>query len=172
LKAHADVEEFARHPKVLLLDNNVLGCDHGIKQIEQIVRLELSVDFNQGLDAGLIDDTTAKLLAKVRWWKPLRLACDTTAKMETVLRAVTLLRWHNATPRRYFVYMIVNDVEDALERVQFLKGIDVDPFAQPFRDRDGNPPTSEQRHFARWVNHKAEFKSRTWEEYKEDVCLR
>jgi len=53
-----------------------------------------------------------------------------------------------------------------VERVKFLKGISVDPFAQPYRDSSGTEPTQEQKDFARWVNHKAEFKSRTWEEYR------
>jgi len=52
--------------------------------------------------------------------------------------AVRLLRWHNVTPRAYFCYVLVKDIEDAIERVKFLKGINVDPFAQPYRDFNDN----------------------------------
>jgi hypothetical protein len=84
-----------------------------------------------------------------------------------IAKAVQNLRWNNVTPRRYFCYCLVQDVSDAIERVKFLKGIDVDPFCQPFMDVKGTPPTKEQRSFSRWVNMKAEYKSRTWEDYSE-----
>jgi len=164
---HADIEEFAAHKDIVLLDNNVLQHEHGIQQIEKIARLGLRVDFNQGLDARMIDDSIARLLGKVKWLSPIRLACDHKGQMKSIARAVELLRWHNVTPRRYFCYCLVQDVDEAVERVRFLKGLDVDPFAQPYIDFTGqSEPTLEQRTFARWVNHKAEFKSRTWDQYK------
>lgn len=166
IRAHADVEEFLRHKDVVLLDNNVLAHDHGLKQIEKMAHLGVRVDFNQGLDARLIDDATARLLSTIKWMSPLRLACDSQAMMEPIRKAVELLRWHNVTPRAYFCYCLVSDVSEAVERVKFLKGMCVDPFCQPFIDEKGTPATQEQKAFARWVNHKAEFKSRTWEEYR------
>ncbi len=164
--AHADITEFAIHNEVILMDNNVLAHPHGINQIEKIIDLGLKVDFNQGLDARLIDDSVAKLLSKVKWLKPLRLACDSIKMINHVHKAVELLRWNNCTPRRYFCYVLIDDIDDALERIRFLKGIDVDAFAQPYRDRNGSEPTKKQRQLARWVNHKAEFKSRTWDSYR------
>jgi hypothetical protein len=149
------------------MDNNVLASEHGIRQIEKISMSGLRVDFNQGLDARLIDDATARLLSKVKWLKPIRLACDSQAMIPHVQKAVTLLRWHNATPRKYFVYVLVKDIPDALERVRFLKGLDVEPFAQPYRDfRTNERPTREQWDFAYWVNNKPVYKSATWEDYK------
>ena len=166
-RAHADVEEFTAHKDVVLMDNNVLAHEHGISQIEKISRLGLRVDFNQGIDARRIDDQVARLLSKVNWMSAVRLACDSSAQMPHIQNAVTLLRWHNVTPRAYFVYVLVKDIEDAIERVKFLKGLNCDPFAQPYRDFSSNTePTKEQKQFARWVNHKAIFKSTTWDEYK------
>ena len=166
IRPHADIEEFARHKDVVLMDNNVLAHKHGIEQIEKIVKLGLRVDFNQGLDARLIDEKMAKLLAKVKWLEPLRLACDQFSQMEAIQKAVVSLRWHNCTPRNYFVYCLVTeDIDDAVERVRFLKGMNLDPFCQPYRDKNGTKPSRIQKDFARWVNHKAEFKSSTWGEY-------
>ncbi len=168
IRANAVIEEFLAHDKVVLMDNNVLAHDHGIQQIEKMATLGVKVDFNQGLDARRVDDGTARRLAKLKWLKPLRLACDTSAQMASIQKAVQLLRWHNCAPRSYFVYVLVKDVNDALERVRFLKGLNLDPFAQPYRDFISNTePTGEQKAFARWVNHKAIFKSTTWEEYRD-----
>lgn len=170
IKAHADIKEFTRHNEVILMDNNVLAIDHGIQQIEKIIQLGLRIDFNQGLDARMIDNNIAQLLSRVKWLHPIRLACDQASQMSAVHRAVELLRWHNATPRRYFCYVLVNDIEDAIERVRFLKGLNVDPFCQPYRNKNGDEPTLIQRHFCRWVNVKSEYNSRTWEQYKNVKC--
>lgn len=171
IRAHADVEEFIRHKDVVLMDNNVLASEHGILQIEKMAGLGLRVDFNQGLDARLIDDGIAKRLGRLSWMSPLRLACDRHSQMDSVRKAVEHLRWNNVTPRRYFCYVLVRDVDDAVERVRMLKGMGIDPFAQPFIDENGSSPTREQKCFARWVNHKAEFNSRTWEEYRRSAGI-
>ena len=168
IRAESDIEDFLRHDKAVLLDNNVLAHEHGLAQIEKIARLGVKVDFNQGLDARLIDKDIAKLLASVKWLKPIRLACDSQAMKAHVGKAVELLREAGATPKAYFCYMLVKDVEEAHDRSEFLRGLKVDPFAQPYRDFDNNtPPTLEQKDFARWVNHKAVWKTVKWENYKQ-----
>jgi hypothetical protein len=166
IRPNADIDEFARHKDVVLMDNNVLACDHGIDQIKKIIQEGLKVDFNQGLDARLIDDGVAKILSKVKWLEPLRLACDSVHMIKHIQKAVQLLRWHNTTPVRFFCYVLVRDIEDALERVKFLKGMNIDPFCQPYMDKEGTPPTKEQESFARYVNVKSNFKTCTWEDYK------
>ncbi len=166
LRAYRDIESIAIDRKeVKLLDNNVLASAHGLKQIEKIVDLGLKVDFNQGLDARLITDDIAKLLAKVHWKPYLRLACDNDEMIEPVRKAVELLRWHNCTPREYFIYVLAKDVETTLKRVKFLKGICTKPFVQPFIDRDGNRVNKKTRNFAIFVDKKQIFNSTTWEEY-------
>ena len=166
IRPAADIEDFLRHKTAVLLDNNVLAHEHGIAQIEKIAQLGIKVDFNQGLDARLIDDGIAKLLAGVKWLRPIRLACDSASMMEPVRKAVELLRKHGATPKTYFCYLLVNsNIDDAHQRAMFLRGLGVDPFAQPYRSADGNEPTKKMKDFARWVNHKAIFKSCKWSEY-------
>lgn len=167
IRAHADVTEFLRHKDVVLLDNNVLAHPHGLAQIEKMARLGVRVDFNQGLDARLIDDSVARLLGRLTWMKPLRLACDTAAMIPVIQKAVTLLRWHNVTPSQYFCYCLVDDVADALERVRFLKGIYVYPFCQVLVMEKGANPTKEQKYLCEWVNQRVTFRSCTFEEFVE-----
>lgn len=167
IKANADIDEFLRHNKVVLMDNNVLASDYGIHQIEKLIKLKIKIDFNQGLDCRLIDDSIAKLLSKVKWLHPIRLACDTMAQMEPIQKAVRLLRWYNARPVRYFVYCLIKDIDEAMERIKFLKGLYCEPFAQPYRDfRNNIEPSKEQKRFSRWVNHTAVFNSIPYEQYK------
>lgn len=169
IKANADIEDFlADKSSAILLDNNVLAIEHGIKQIEKIGWMGIRVDFNQGLDARLIDDSIAKLLSKIKWLSPIRLACDSIGMIKYVGKAVELLRWRNCTPKRYGVYVLVKqDISEAMEIVKFLKGIGCDPFAQAYKDIENKiKMTQEQKNFCRWVNHKAIFNAVSWEDYR------
>jgi hypothetical protein len=149
------------------MDNNVLASPYGIEQIEKIGRLGVKVDFNQGLDARLIDLPMAKLLAKVKWLSPLRMSCDTDSMIPYLEQATAYLREEKCKPSNYFIYVLVKDIESAHERVTTLNSMGLDPFAQPFIDFSGkNNVTKEQKRFARWVNHKAIFRSVKWEDYK------
>jgi hypothetical protein len=169
LRDHAELDEFVRHDRAVFLDNNILASDHGLRQIEEIVRRGLRVDFNQGLDSDYIDETTARLLSRVKWSTPLRLACDSMKQVRSVEKAVRLLRWFNVTPSRFFCYMLVTeDVDEAIERARILKGLYLDIFAQPFRDEKGSPPDQRQKDFARWINHKPIFKSVLFEDYEKE----
>lgn len=169
-RENADYPEFVRHKDVVLLDNNILSHSHGINQLEKISDTELRIDINQGVDVRFIDGNIAKLFSKIKWLKPIRLACDDISQIEDTRKAIELLRWHNATPRAYFCYVMIRDIDEALEIIKFLKSYHIDAFAQPYIDKAGTKATVEQKNLARWVNHKAEFYSRTWEEYKEAAC--
>lgn len=74
------------------MDNNVLACEYGIQQIEKIVKMKIKVDFNQALDARLVNDETAFILAKVKWIDRIRFGCDTPAQVEECENAINLIR--------------------------------------------------------------------------------
>ncbi len=168
IRDHADVEEFlGGMNKLVLMDNNILASEHGIRQLEKIGSLGVKLDCNQGLDARLVDPAIASVLGKIRWIRFVRFACDHKAQMPHVERAVSLYRNAAGKKGQIFCYVLVKEIEDALDRVEFLRKLGVDCFAQPYRDFVNNiGPTQEQRSFSRWVNHKAIFKSVPWEKYK------
>ena len=167
IKANADINEFwSKQSELVLMDNNILAHEHGIDQLLKIATKNIKLDCNQGLDARLVDRKIAKIIASIKW-KTIRFACDNQSQMKHVENAVKLIRKETGTLGRFFVYVLVKDVDDAYDRVKFLRSIKVDPFAQPYRDIENKTqPSQEQKDFARWVNHKAIFKSVQWEEYK------
>jgi len=171
IKPYADIEEFLQDRKeAILMDNNVLAHEHGLQQIEKIIRLGIKIDFNQGLDARIIakDKSIAELLSNVKWSRYLRLACDTKSQIPYIEKAVNNLKEHGFKTYKLFFYVLVKDIPDALERIEYLKTIGgVHPFAQPYRDFTTNKqPTNEQRRFSRWVNHQAVFNTVEWSEYR------
>ena len=168
IQPYSDIEDFLDGRKsAILMDNNVLASEHGVMQIEKIIKLGIRIDFNQGLDARLIDRPMAKLLSSVKWLSPLRMSCDSMGMIKPIKKAMRYLREYDCKPSNYFIYLLVKDIETALIRANLLKKWNLDPFAQPYIDFTGkNKITKEQRRFARWVNHKAIFKSINYSEYR------
>ena len=137
--------------------------------IEEIIRIGVAVDFNQGLDARRACDDAyiLDLLARVKWTKQIRFACDQMSQLEAVTKCVKELGRRGIKPYRIFVYCLIRDVDESLERINVLRKLKVCPFAQPYRDFDNNiEPTNEQKRLARWCNHKAIFKSIEFKDYK------
>ena len=153
---------------IVFMDNNVLASPHGISQMLDMIGKDVRVDFNQGLDARLIDDDVANILSKLKWIKFIRMSADTDAMLDVVLKVIDRLKQHGVKPWKVFVYVLVQDVESAERRAIALREVGANPFAQPYRDFTNNiEPTQEQRDLARWVNHKAIFKTcKRFSDYK------
>ncbi len=80
IRPYMDIEEITENrKKAILMDNNILACDYGLQQIEKIVKMKIKVDFNQALDARLVNEETASMLARVKWLDRIRFGCDTPA---------------------------------------------------------------------------------------------
>jgi hypothetical protein len=168
IRPYRDIETILQGRKTaVLMDNNVLASNHGIRQLEEIAQRKIRVDFNQGLDARLVTKEIAKVLARIKWIRYIRFACDTLSQVQHVNNATILLEAEGIKKHNIFVYTLVKEIPDAHERICFLRRLGVSPFAQPYRDFANNKvPTTEQRRFSRWVNHKAIFHSTEWEDYK------
>lgn len=151
--------------EIVFLDNNVLASDYGLQQIEDIGGNPVWVDFNQGLDARLITPETASLLSRLHWIRFVRLSCDTSEMLPIIEQAVAYMKEAGIAKSRFWAYMLVQDVSEAEVRAIALEKMGVTPFAQPYRDYDGGEPTTEQKHFAIWVNKKSVFHSCRWNEF-------
>ena len=156
---------------IVFMDNNVLASDFGIGQMEEMIGQNVRVDFNQGLDARLITPEVAKILSGLKWIRHIRMSADTDSMLNVVLEKIELLKEYGVKPYRIFVYVLTQDIESAERRCIALRDIGADPFAQPYRDFTNNmEPPEELKRFARWVNHKAIFKTtETYAEYDSSI---
>ena len=145
---------------IVFMDNNVLACEHGISQMVDMIGQKVRIDFNQGLDVRLITNDVADILSRLKWIQFIRISCDTDAMLDVCLSVIDKLGGYGIKPYRVFVYLLVQDLESAERRAIALRNAGANPFAQPYRDFANNiEPSEEQKRFARWVNHKAIFKS-------------
>lgn len=161
---YMDIEEItAGRKKAILMDNNVLASDHGLQQIEKIVSMNIRIDFNQGLDARLVTNDIARLLAKVKWIKRIRFGCDTPSQIAECERATALIDKYGYKGEYFFYCILLNDFKESFERVNYWKnkGGRFLPHAQPFRDLN-NPYQiipQWQKDLAGWVDKKWIFRS-------------
>jgi hypothetical protein len=139
IRPYMDIEEIAKDKrKAILMDNNVIASDYGLQQIEKIVKMGLRVDFNQALDARLVTDEIAALLAKVHWIRYVRFGCDTTAQIAHVEKAASLMNKHGYKGE-YFLYCILMDFQESYSRINHWRGEEYKrfkPYAQPYRPLD------------------------------------
>ena len=49
------------------MDNNILASEYGISQLESLIGTGYEIDLNQGMDARLVTDRIAGILARLKW---------------------------------------------------------------------------------------------------------
>lgn len=154
--------------KLVLMDNNILACEYGIKQLESLINSGYKIDLNQGMDARLVTDDIAQILSKLKWIKYLRFSCDTTAQIEYIQKTAEMLGKRGIKPYRLFIYLLVTeDLDNAEYRVEQLKklrGITI--YAQAERKLDGkSEPNALQKEFCQRYVYSGKFRSVTWTDY-------
>lgn len=170
IKPYMDIDEIAieGRNKIVLMDNNILAAgDYAKQQLQKIIDRGYRVDFNQALDARLVNDEFARLLAQVKWIHGrIRFGCDTHAQIAECERAISMING-NGYRGEYFLYTMIggkSDFKESFERVHYWwvrnhecceKHLpNIYPYAQPYRDPYNSryTPPMWQLDMARWVN--------------------
>lgn len=170
IRPYMDCDEIAieGRRKLVLMDNNILAAgDYAVSQLEKIIDRGYRVDFNQALDARLVTDEFARLLAHVKWIDHrIRFGCDTKGQIAECERAISMIQEYGYKGE-FFLYTMIggkSDFNESYERVHYWwirnhecreKHLpNIYPYAQPYRDPD-NPrliPPMWQKDMAQWVN--------------------
>lgn len=184
IRPYMDVDEIAieGRRKLVLMDNNILAAgDYCIQQLQKIIERGYRVDFNQALDARLVTDEIAQLLAKVKWLDNncIRFGCDTHGQIAECERAMNMINRYGFTGQYFLYTMLTSDFRECYERITYWwhrtqetrashQGRYVYPHAQPYRDPN-NPHhiiPQWQKDMAGWVNKKAHFVAHSFEEFE------
>ena len=183
IRPYMDIDEIAieGRRKVVLMDNNILAAgDYAKVQLQKIIDRGYRVDFNQALDARLVTDEFARLLAKVKWLDKnrIRFGCDTHKQIEDCERAMAMINQYGFTGE-YFLYTMLNDdMQECYDRInhwwkrmrevrEYHQGRQVYAYAQPYRDPDNprRPIPQWQKDMANWVNKKAHFVAHSFKDF-------
>lgn len=178
IRQYDDIERISQgRGNVVLMDNNFLANDAEFirEQLAKSVRLKLRIDFNQALDARLVNDQNAQWLAKCRWRAAtgnhgyIRFSCDTSGMIPHVRQAIFTIRkvGYNGW---FFIYFLAQDVDETLDRIRQVMECDhkINPFVMPFRNLDGDGRIIDNRlkDLARWCNMASIRKSCSFAEYR------
>lgn len=169
IRAVGDIYDFWRgQDRLMLLDNNLTALPDQFEKIcKQLIAEKVHTDFSQGLDIRLITSEMAQLLSRVRLWKQIHFAFDHVGLEKQVREGIKILTENGVAAYKLMFYVLIgfdSTPEEDLYRVEVLRGLGVDPFVMPY-----NKTSDYQRRFARWVNHKAIFKSAPWQEYRDSA---
>lgn len=160
----AELSDFWRgQSHVRLLDDNLLAKPALFREAcEAFTAAGTRVSF-EALDARLLTDDAARLLMRVKRWKPLHFAWDAIADEEPVMRGLLTLKKHYPSMHDVLVYVLIGfdttPAED-LYRVVKLRTHGIEPFIMPFDKADPY-----QKAFARWGNAK-QLRKVPWSEYR------
>jgi len=169
IRPYAHWRDIMRHDtnKLVLMDNNVLACEYGIQQLAELVQTDYKIDLNQGMDARLVNERIADIIASLKWIKYIRFSCDQIPQVEAIENVAAMLEQRGTKPSRLFVYMLVTkDLENADYRVQRLKQLNISIYAQAERNPVlGIMPNVAQKEFAHRYIYGRSYKKETWTEY-------
>lgn len=157
-----EVEPMELNPNgkhIEVLDNNFFANPNWHKAVDYIHKTGRKVNLH-GVDIRIMNEEQAKALNEMKHLKQIHIAWD-LPNMDLREQLKTATRW--IKPYKLMCYVLIgfnSTPEQDLYRVETLRDIGIDPFVMPFNKSDPY-----QKKFARWVNHKAIFKSVKWKEY-------
>jgi len=157
IRHHSDLNEFLRHDKVILLDNNLLADPNVEKTLVQLRDDKIKVNFTQGLDLRLMTKNYAKILSKIKYTtrkfnKPtIYVAWDRMKDESEILSGLETMVNNGIKPYRIMCYMLTGydtTFEEDMYRFEKLREFKVNPFVMLY-NKQGD---KRQREFARWIN--------------------
>jgi hypothetical protein len=95
------------HKKVTIWDNNFLASPYAKSMLKELIDHGIEADFNQGLDARLMDEETAGLLADVKS-KTIHMAYDWPWEGPYIKKAIELLGEAGYKKKNLIFYMLYN----------------------------------------------------------------
>jgi hypothetical protein len=125
-----------------------------------LLKIGQPINFH-GIDIRIMNEEQAYYLNKIKRHKQIHIAWD-NPKINLVPKLQEVTKY--LKPYKLMCYVLIgywSTPEEDLYRVEKLRELKIDPFVMPFDKNDRY-----QKDFARWVNHKAIFKTVKWQDYK------
>ena len=146
---------------IKIQDNNFFANPKWRKAAKKIISWDQPVVM-EGLDVRLLTPPMLSFLNEVKHYKQIKIAWD-NPKNKKIKPAILEMIKH-IKPYKIMCYVLIgyrSTPKEDLYRVETLRNLDIDPFVMCYNKKDYY-----QRGFARWVNHKATFKTVEWKDYK------
>lgn len=145
---------------IYLLDSNFFASPEWESSIDHLQKCNQLVQW-EGVDIRILDEKMVSRMLAVKSKGRIHIAWDNpNQKIDETIKEIIPERKRY----RFMCYVLIGfntNEEQDLHRIEKLRELNVDPFVMPY-DRK----IKYQRDLARWVNHKATFKSVRWVDYR------
>ncbi len=162
LREHSDIYEWwdKSHNFLMFMDNNILGLRKYFFHIcRQVLKENLKVDFNQGLDIRLIDDEIAKVLHSLKHIE-YRFSFDRLGDEMAVRRGIQILRKQGINRSQFYVIVgFDTSIKEDFYRLNILKGLGQRAYVMRYRKE------KKYIQMAKWANQPKFFSTHTFEEF-------
>ncbi len=142
---------------IRVIDNNFFANPKWKDAVKYLQRKKQPVYFD-GIDARILTKENADALNSIKRHKQIHMAWDSPDDRIDWKQITTWIKSY-----KIMVYVLIGynttKAQDML-RINTLTRYKIDPFVMPF-----DKSNAYQKKFARWVNHKAIFKSVKWKDY-------
>lgn len=182
IRPYWDVERVANgKKKIVLMDNNILAArEYAIEQLDKIIQKDYRVEFNQAIDARLVDDVYAEKLAKIHWLHSrIGFGCDTVPQIAQCEQAIEMIASHGYRGE-FFLFTMINEIFwESYNRVNYWherllrfrethEGNATYSYAQPYRDpvNASHSVPQWQRDLASWCNKRMIFCTTSFEDFQ------
>jgi len=143
-----------------IMDNNFFANPEWKNSEKYLDKWQQSINFSSGIDVRIFEPEQALFINKYKI-KRVHTAWD-DPKIDLIPKFKEIIK--HIKPYKIMAYVLIgfdSTPEEDLMRVTKLWELKIDPFVMPYNKKD-----KYQKRFARWVNHKAVFKTVKWEEYR------
>ncbi len=117
---------YPNHKRIVLWDNNILQSPHWKTIFDELIWYSqekgMVIDFNQGLDARLIDEEAAKKISRMKTFC-VRISYDNIDQQKCIRRAIDLLNAQGMRRRHICAYMLFNYKETPDEFFERVKDV-------------------------------------------------
>jgi hypothetical protein len=110
------------HKKAIFWDNNILASPFLGQILDELEESNLEVDFNQGLDARLLNGEIGNRLMRLKM-PLLRLAYDSDSIKSPLKKAINLLKNLGVRGRKIIIYCLYNHLDSAEDFLNRIKDI-------------------------------------------------
>ena len=144
-----------------VMDNNFFSNPEWKSAVKHIKSTKLPVRFD-GIDIRLLTEEMAYELNSIKLKGYVHIAWD-YPKDRVDLEIERVLSYGTVKAYKFLCYVLVGNKtteDDDMYRIERLRELGVDPYVMPMNKKDPY-----QKRVARWVNHKAIFKSVKWKDY-------
>jgi len=145
---------------IKIQDNNFFANPDWKLAFADLMFYGQKVSFSSGIDVRIITKEQCDAINRLKLEGQIHIAWDNPK--DDITDKLNLLTKY-IKPYKIMCYVLIgywSTPEEDLYRVETLRSMGIDPFVMPYNKKD-----TYQKRFARWVNHKAIFKTVKWQDY-------